>query len=313
MKILEFFHTSSVERRVVGDDVCEFNFLGAGFFDRHDAIRNERDYWSGRCRLFSDDDQGPYRFHEDYYELEDLLIALYLLRDSASMIEVGAGYGRWLANFHAAALRLIGAPNILPQLIAVEADPGHVVAFMETMKLNDIQAKLHAAACVPEDFIAGELSFVTHKETSSRFGGVVVNPELQARSGRQDDSLAPWARVTRVKPVKLSTVFLDLRSPVSFINFDIQNAEIEVIPTAISVLERNVGVIHVSTHSQLADSTVRECFSKPCFELLRQFRWKQEHVVQGNSFQFVDGVQTYLNKNILSQSDIEFARSMVSV
>ena len=310
MKILEFFETTEVKQVKVEGGLIEWNFLGSGFFEKYDAIRDERDYWSGRCRVHSKDNRGPYPYHEDYFEYEDLLIALMICKDSPSMIEVGAGYGRWITNFVSACRRLRGGVGKAPRVMAVEADPGHVKGFQDTCKINDFDAVLIKAALMPDAHNGAHTTLVTHRSSSSRFGGVVVNPVLQARSGRNDDSTADWARLRQVQAVNLKTLVDAFNAPIGFINFDIQNAEVEIIPEAVSTLAKTSNVVHVSTHSALADKVCKKSFYGSDFMLLREFAWRSTHVRDGITFMFVDGIQTYLNKALLSAKQLSFAERM---
>ena len=53
---------------------------------------------SGRSACYDIDPRYPQRTSEDYFEWIDLLEAVEEARGTFAMIEVGAGYGRWIAN-----------------------------------------------------------------------------------------------------------------------------------------------------------------------------------------------------------------------
>jgi hypothetical protein len=60
-------------------------------------------------------------FDEEYFEWIDLLEAVAWARDRFTMLELGAGFGRWTARAAAAAKQ----PGIPYFLVAVEGEPTH--------------------------------------------------------------------------------------------------------------------------------------------------------------------------------------------
>jgi hypothetical protein len=62
-------------------------------------------------------------FPEEYLEWIDLLEAVANAQGKFTMIELGAGYGRWLVN--AAVTLRQRKPTIVPFLIGAEAEPTH--------------------------------------------------------------------------------------------------------------------------------------------------------------------------------------------
>ncbi len=75
-------------------------------------------------------------FDEEYFEWIDLLEAVVEARDRFTMIELGAGYGRWLVNA-AAAIRYVN--NLPCRLIGVEAEPTHFEWMKEHMRDNGVK------------------------------------------------------------------------------------------------------------------------------------------------------------------------------
>lgn len=60
-------------------------------------------------------------FDEEYFEWIDLLEAVAAAKDRFTMLELGAGFGRWTARAAAAAKQR----DLSYSLIAVEAEPTH--------------------------------------------------------------------------------------------------------------------------------------------------------------------------------------------
>jgi hypothetical protein len=63
---------------------------------------------SGRSVVYDDDPTFPCKNSEDYFEWIDLLTAIDRAGTQFTMIELGAGYGRWIANAAAAMRRRRG-------------------------------------------------------------------------------------------------------------------------------------------------------------------------------------------------------------
>ena len=69
------------------------------------------------------------------------------------MIEVGAGYGRWIANAAAALKRRKNAPPSRQRFVAVEANQARFNAMTKNLALNNlsgVDALLRAAADRPD-------------------------------------------------------------------------------------------------------------------------------------------------------------------
>jgi len=75
-------------------------------------------------------------FDEEYFEWIDLLEALEGAKDSFTMIELGAGFGRWLCRA-GVALRKVN-PKLPYRLIGVEAEPTHFSWMIEHLRDNEI-------------------------------------------------------------------------------------------------------------------------------------------------------------------------------
>ncbi len=79
-------------------------------------------------------------FDEEYFEWIDILEAVNAAQNTFTMIELGAGYGRWLANA-AAGLRQIG--SIPLRLMGVEAEPTHFLWMKQHFLDNGLNLAEH--------------------------------------------------------------------------------------------------------------------------------------------------------------------------
>lgn len=199
-------------------------------------------------------------FDEEYVEWVTLLEAVAEARDCFTMMELGAGYGRWLAR-GAAAARRRGIPY---HLIGVEAEPTHFQWMRQAFQDNDIrpwEAELVQAAVSSEDgvvwFLEGE---------PQKWYGQCVASKGKRQSLRSLGIPLLWRVLRRgalaarqVRAVSLATLLQPLRR-VDLIDIDVQNDELEVLTAAQDLLAQKVRHVHIGTHSRRAEVGLRQLF-----------------------------------------------------
>jgi FkbM family methyltransferase len=173
--------------------------------------------------------------------------------DAASrftMIELGAGFGRWTV-YAAAALRKL-RPDVRYRLIAVEAEPTHFAWLRQHTRDYGLRRWSRRGSCRlinaavsgregDDDFYAGD--------PATWYGQALVRPE----------NVGADAQVMRVQTIRLSRLLRRLGF-VDLIDMDIQGAELEVLAEARSELSR-VRRIHVETHSEAIDEALPGLFA----------------------------------------------------
>ena len=168
-----------------------------------------------------------------------------------TMLELGAGFGRWSVRGAKAVARY--RPDLRYRLVAVEAEPTHFLWLRQHTRDNGIRRWSRSGTCSlvrgavsgegPEtqDFFAGN--------PSSWYGQVLVRPE---NSGWQGPSIS-------VKTIRLSNL-LERRGCVDLIDLDIQGLELEVLREARHALAR-VRRIYIETHSHAVDRELQSVFA----------------------------------------------------
>lgn len=292
--------------RTFREDECgggDLNFLGLHIPMSVDALRNEEEYWSGRsAKHWSEDSSMPNPHHEDYFEYVDLLESISRCEGRYQMAEIGAGYGRWMLNA-AHAIRRCCSTNISSYfLLGFEADVSRSGMLRSLMAKNDISnydvVQKIVTAPSPDRGLGETLPFVVHNTDASRFGGAIIDDSRDIRSGRRQISNEPWMRVENLPTCRLSDEAARY-GIFDFVNFDIQNAEIEVIPDAIDYLSGYVKLAHVGTHSVLAGEIVSEIFLRANWLARWQFPWKAEAATPFGTVQFRDGIQSFENPKFM--------------
>jgi len=143
--IFDSFHRTAP----YSDDRYHFNFMGARI-----AHELERDLIevvpafgpdlanglkaSGRSARYGDDPTFPHQNTEDYFEWIDLLTAIDRSRTQFTMIEVGAGYGRWISNAAAALKRRKKDELLRLKLVALEANKARFDLMVRNCEQNEI-------------------------------------------------------------------------------------------------------------------------------------------------------------------------------
>jgi FkbM family methyltransferase len=215
-------------------------------------------------------------FDEEYFEWVDVLETVLAAKDHFTMIELGAGFGRWTA-IAAVALRSRGS---LPHtLLAVEAEPTHFKWLIEHLSDNAVDSsntRLIQAAATEFD---GKVGF--HLEHN------------------QLDGPAEWygqhiGGPHSVDAVSLTTLLKPLDT-VDLIDIDIQGAELQVLSAAAEDLDRKVKRIHIGTHGHEIEAGLNSLFARLGWHCLRSFPCASSSPTEWGPIVFQDGVQSWLN------------------
>lgn len=267
---------------------------------------------------------------EEYFEWIDTLESTLHAQSSYTMLELGAGYGRWAARAYAAAKRR-GCAKIHIGLI--EAEPAHVAWIDEHMADNKIAAS---------DFRVFDMALSTREEAGwfyvamppgyasnsakEWYGQALTNdphevlcqwefgaepgnsklaelenliaPELRKYYLRQTFALLPggWMAM-RVKQAPLSSILRNYEF-IDFVDADIQGEEIHAFPEAIDELTKRAAYVHVGTHSDQCEQRLREVFTAAGWKPIWDFSCLKTHITPYGEVYFNDGVQTWTNPRL---------------
>lgn len=223
---------------------------------------------------------------EEYFEWIDMLESIDLAKENYTIIELGAGYGRWLVS---AAVTLRNHKNIPFHLIGLEAEYNHYQMMKQHFIDNDLDPLEHnliQAAVTKNDTT---VSFF--QGSSSEWWGQAITTS-DAKMKQFPNSKVEEIQGYSIRTILKNTEFVDL------MDIDIQGAELDAIRGSLSTLNSKVKRIHIGTHSHEIEKTLFNYFS--------QMGWKCYNNLPCNSTQktpygivtFQDGVQTWINPNI---------------
>jgi FkbM family methyltransferase len=241
---------------------------------------------------------------EEYIEWIDVLEAVVSVPagDTLTMIELGAGYGRWLACA-VAAFRAIGGRSI--RLVGVEAEPTHFRWMRDHLRANGIA---NAEVTLVEAAVAGRAGHVRfHVGDPSAWYGQAIDPHQPHGGGRPHlrlrNMISRRRRSTSRSIVDVRAVTLEsLLEPldlVDILDMDIQGVEAEVLESDPLGLARKVRMVHVATHSGENERRLRELFRRLDWELLNDYECGSTAETPWGTIDFQDGVQTWLNRRLV--------------
>jgi len=215
-------------------------------------------------------------FDEEYFEWIDVLEATVAAEDHFTMLELGAGYGRWTANA-AAALRILGKSR--STFVAVEAEPTHFQWWSQHLAANSVDSsnlRLVQAAVAGTDGKVGFHLEDPHYVGPARWYG-------QHMGGPHS-----------IDAVSLNTLLQPLNS-VDLIDIDVQGAELQVLQAGAQQLDEQVKRIHIGTHGSDIEAGLHSLFSRLGWICVRSFPCGGSAETEWGPFMFQDGVQSWLN------------------
>lgn len=242
---------------------------------------------------------------EDYFAWVDLLESVSQARNSFTMFELGAGFGRWLIH-GACALRQRGLTNI--HLVGVEAEPTHYKWMIQHFLDNGLNPKNHSLI---EGAVAGQDGTTCfYAGCPGEWYGQSVAPHLNKattlleRLKRQfrNKSEKPMDTVIRTKVTSLKTL-LDYYDFVDFIHMDIQGSELVAVHSAMNLLDSKVRKVHIATHDKYTAGTSGQDVEPQLATIFGALGWENvnnypsRYTVESaiGTFKLNDGIQTWLN------------------
>lgn len=224
---------------------------------------------------------------EEYFEWIDLLEAVHESSQRFTMVELGAGWGRWLMNAWGA-IKQSGKMGLEILLVGVEAEPQHFAWMQQHFIDNEVpesQSRLIEAAVSTQD---GTVNFLVGN-SASHYGQSIVSRPYQG----------PF-EVREVRSVSLDSVLADIDS-VDLLDMDIQGAEADVVESSRALLDARVKRVHIGTHSELVENRLRQTLGELGWHSNYDFQLKGLRVTPFGPVEFHDGVQSWSNLRLVGR------------
>jgi FkbM family methyltransferase len=194
-----------------------------------------------------DDTERPAK-NEMLFEWIDLLDAVSSAGDQATIIDLGAGYGRWLV-IAALAAKQLGKRFYV---IGVEAEPTHYEWMLEHLADNGIPPSDYATIHAPVSDCAKDVLFVQGHPAEWYGQGILEKSD----SGYGD---WPKASVTKLRAIPAADVIRHYPL-IDALHMDIQGEELRVVPSIMELAGKNVRRMHVETHTREIDEALPTVF-----------------------------------------------------
>jgi FkbM family methyltransferase len=218
-----------------------------------------------------------------------MLEAIDAARGGFTMVELGAGYGRWVVDAWNA-MRRKGLENLPLRLVAVEAEPQHFRWMQEHFRNNGLDPAQHRLI---EAAVAGKPGTVTFStgHAGAWYGQAIV------KTDRIEHADYPEARVIQVPALTLEQVLEGIEA-VDLLDMDIQGAELDVCTAGMPTLLRKVRRVHIGTHGDAIDTGLRRLFRAHGWRNLHDYPNGRANRTPFGVIMFGDGVQSWVNPQL---------------
>lgn len=211
---------------------------------------------------------------EDIFGKIDLIESVLSAEEHFTMIEIGAGFGRWI-GFAAGIVRKLRS-DLTPRLAAYESEPRHFEFLKEHMAFNRIDCTCLPAAVSDRD---GTVRF-SIGDPLTYYGQKIVHGQTRSRT-------------VEVPVMSLDSILRDF-DRVDLIEMDIQGEEAKVI-NASKQMSAKVRKFHIGTHSPEIEQLLRKKFAAEGWIPVWDFEKRSSLACDVGKIDFVDGVQTWIN------------------
>jgi FkbM family methyltransferase len=243
---------------------------------------------------------------EEYFEWIDILSSVKDAKDNYCMLELGAGYGRWGVRAALAARQ----KNISQITIGfAEAEPAHLIHLRQRLQYNNIKEteyRIHECAVSDERgrtyFYVGMPDRLTDDITRTWFGQAIVHSDEEKDSsndnvlyfGHPVIKLKSGWQVIEVEKMHIREI-LEMYGSIDLIDMDVQGQEAVIIDSSIKLFNEQVKRLHIGTHSEKIEMTLRRTLGKNGWSCLQDYSLNRTNDTPFGPVSFTDGVQSWVN------------------
>jgi FkbM family methyltransferase len=238
---------------------------------------------------------------EEYFEFIDVFESVNDGADSFTMLEWGAGFGRWTGLAVGAAKRR----NISQIKVSlVEAEPVHASWIAEYMQSAGLTPEQWVVEKVALSNTLGSTIFITGMPTgndspSQWYGQAIDSVGGFQPNGRyyhgvpEHESPGGW-RGIRV-PLCPASKLVSKHRFIDLIDMDLQGAEADVVEECIDLLDGRVRRLHIGTHAHDIEERLRRTLMRHHWILIRDIACLGSRETSFGPVECVDGVQSWFN------------------
>ena len=230
-------------------------------------------------------------WHSDAIEWVGVLKAVAAADDRFAMMELGAGWGPWVVD-GAAAARRRGIAR--PDLLAVEADPGHFAFLLQHFRDNGLDPAQHRLIRAAVGVEPGAARWPRVDDPAADWGS---RPQAGAHPGTPDHIGRHFAEWIDVEVVPFAGLLRE-RDAWDLVHIDVQGWEVELCAAAADLLDERVRWLVVATHDAKLHGDLLDLLFRRGWRLENekppQFDW-QDGMPSLMSMTTLDGAQVWRN------------------
>jgi FkbM family methyltransferase len=233
--------------------------------------------------------QNPHMLEvdEELFEWIDLLESVEASDSAFTMVELGAGFGRWLVAGAVAARRV---RDLRVRLVGVEAEHAHFQMMRQHFLDNDLDPDAHILVEAAVSGIDGPVHFV--QGHSREWWGQAILPSADYGFGNW-----PEARVSPIQGLSLTGIIRDL-DVIDLLDMDVQGAEADVIRGSSQTLINKVKRVHIGTHNAKVEAELLSLFNEMGWICRNRYNCHSIAATPFGDISFGDGVQTWINPDL---------------
>ena len=284
---------------------CLVDFLGAKI--RHEFIAGFGPGWPEPHFV---ENRYP-EFDEEYFEWIDLCEAVTEAKGSFTMIELGAGFGRWSVR---AALAMKQIHSQMPyRLIAVEAEPVTFGWMRQHFLNNGVDPDAHSLinAAVSDEwgrvqfYIGGPPGGPIEYKAGAWYGQALTKAHEFTAKSKDDGEYcgfkvvrhkSGWKSI-RVMSISLRSVLRNLEK-VDLIDIDIEGEELATVRSAIHELDAKAKRLHIGTHEKAIEIELRRLLCAHGWECRADYPLFSTSETRWGKISFQDGAQSWVNPRL---------------
>jgi FkbM family methyltransferase len=248
---------------------------------------------------------------EEYFEWIDLLESVVAASGSYTMIELGAGFGRWAVRAAYAAQRY--NPKLRCRVIAVEAEPTVYGWMREHFLNNGIKPSRHTLLHAAVTDEPGEVDFCIGGPRGSEYdlppnawyGQFLTKGSTAFGECRPDGKYCGFQvmlhtsgwRSIRVPGVSLESLLQKLRR-VDLIDLDIEGQELASLTSGAAQLDAKVKRLHIGTHGKEIEAGLRQLLSAHGWRCQADYPLVSTSETPWGPVSFNNGAQSWINPKL---------------
>jgi FkbM family methyltransferase len=261
------------------------------------------------CRQSGTVEGFPYPpVDEEYFEWTDLLESVVAASGSYTIIDLGAGYGRWAVRAAFAARQY--NPKLRCHVIAVEAEPTVFGWMKKHFRHNGIKPRWHTLLHAAVADQSGEVEFCIggprggpyDRPVNAWYGQFLTKGNPAFGESRPDGRYCGFKvllhksgwRSIRIPGVSLGSLLEKLQR-VDLIDLDIEGQELASLTSAAAELDAKVKRLHIGTHSTEIEAGLRQLLAAHGWQCHADYPLCSTSETPWGPVSFENGVQSWVN------------------